>query len=249
MHSTKYIIGFVLAMTSIVALLLTSLFSLWKEKSDENEAIFNKRSILKAVGNDLGKSVDDLADEDVKQIFSERIDQKVLDMKGNEVESATVAERGYKGNMAEHIDMAKERKLEEGERLLPLFVYNKSDGGKYYILSVRGNGLWDEIWGNIALSDDQKTVVGATFDHKAETPGLGAEIKDNPAFAKQFEGKKIYSESNEYTSVIVKKGGARNQASEVDGISGATVTGDGVTEMLVRGIKYYEPYFKNLKKS
>ena len=151
------------------------------------------------------------------------------------------------GVLAEKIDMAKERKKPESERLLPLFIYEQG-GEKYYIVSVRGNGLWDEIWGNIALESDLSTITGAAFDHKGETPGLGAEIKDNPNFAKKFKGKKIYDEG-EYVSVTVRKGGAKDPEHDVDGISGATVTADGVTEMLHRGIKYYEPYFKTLKQS
>ena len=92
------------------------------------------------------------------------------------------------------------------------------------------------------------TIAGVSFDHQGETPGLGAEIKDNPMFPKQFEGTKIYDDAGTYRSVMVRKGGRKNKIHEVDGISGATVTADGVTEMLVRGIKYYEPYFSKLKK-
>ena len=77
---------------------------------------------------------------------------------------------------------------------------------KFILVSVRGSGLWDEIWGSIALEDDFNTITGATFDHKGETPGLGAEIKDNPKFPSQFVGKKIYDENGEYVSVQVKKG-------------------------------------------
>ena len=79
-----------------------------------------------------------------------------------------------------------------------------------------------------------------------ETPGLGAEIKDNPTFANNFKGKKIYKDG-EYVSINVRKGGARDKWHDVDGISGATVTADGVDEMLYRGIKYYEPYFEKAK--
>ena len=90
-------------------------------------------------------------------------------------------------------------------------------------------------------------MAGASFDHKGETPGLGAEIKDNPAFSKQFKGRKLYDADGNYTSIVVRKGGAKNKTHEVDGISGATVTADGVGEMLYRGIKYYEPYFNQLR--
>ena len=97
------------------------------------------------------------------------------------------------------------------------------------------------------MKEDLVTVAGASFDHAGETPGLGAEIKDNPGFAAQFPGKSLYNEGGEYTSVIVKKGGAKNPTYEVDGISGATVTCDGVTDMLYDGIKYYKPYFESIK--
>src|SRR5690606_7287922 len=119
------------------------------------------------------------------------------------------------------------------------YVYAGDDGKKFFILSVRGSGLWDEIWGNVALEEDLRTLAGASFDHKGETPGLGAEIKDNPAFSAQFLGKTIYDQTGEFTSVTVRKGGAKDPANEVDGISGATITCNGVTEMLDRGIQYY----------
>jgi len=138
-------------------------------------------------------------------------------------------------------------KKDEADRVLPLFVYTKKDGSKYYILSAAGKGLWDVIWGCVALEDDLKTIAGVSFDHKAETPGLGAEIKDNKAWVAQFAGKKIYDESGTYTSVYVRKGGAKDMNYEVDGISGATITANGVSEMLNRGLKYYEPYLSGIK--
>ena len=151
------------------------------------------------------------------------------------------------GELAENIDMAREEKKPLDDQRLPVYVYNSSKG-KIYVVSVRGSGLWDKIWGNIALQDDFNTVVGATFDHAGETPGLGAEIKDNPGFAAQFTGKKLYDASGDYTSIEVVKGVAKDPLHQVDGISGATVTSVGVGEMLERGLAYYEPYFEKLKK-
>ena len=107
--------------------------------------------------------------------------------------------------------------------------------------------MWDTIWGNIAFEDDLNTIAGVSFDHTAETPGLGAEIKDNAAWANQFVGKKIYNDDGSFRSVFVRKGGAKDPVFEVDGISGATITADGVTEMLARGLKYYEPFLNTVK--
>ncbi|MBK7342947.1 MAG: NADH:ubiquinone reductase (Na(+)-transporting) subunit C [Saprospiraceae bacterium] len=239
MHSTNYIIRFVLIMTTLAALVLASLNTILGPKHAMNEKIYNKRAILAAVKDHLdGAKLEEMSDKQVEEIFKSSIKQEVLNMSGDVVE----------GQVAETIDLAKEKKKPESDRLLPLYIYANQAGEQYYIVSVRGSGLWDEIWGSIALEKDLRTVAGASFDHKGETPGLGAEIKDNPAFPDQFPGKKIIDDQGTYTSVIVKKGGATNPVNEVDAISGATVTSNGVTEMLYRGINYYQPYFSKLEK-
>lgn len=236
MHSSNYIIRFVLIMTSVAALVLAALNTVLADRHQSNEKVYNRRAVLAAVENQLGtpKSLDELSDEEVNELFNTKITQQVLNMEGDIIE----------GKTAESVNMAKEKKKPESERLLPLYRFSSSNGNDYYILSIRGNGLWDEIWGFIAVEDDLRTVAGASFDHTGETPGLGAEIKDNPTFSAQFEGKTIYADNGDYTSVVVRKGGAVNDAYEVDGISGATVTADGVSEMLYRGIRYYEPFFE-----
>ena len=238
MNNTNYIFFFVLILSVVVALVLSGLLEVTKSQAALNEEIFNKRAILSAVEDYLpdNKTVDDLSDDEVLGIFNDQMEQIVLRTNGETID----------GIQADDIDMAKERKKPEADRQLPLFIY-QSGGQKFYIVAVRGNGLWDEIWGNIALKSDLNTIAGAAFDHKGETPGLGAEIKDNPSFPAQFEGKKLYNENGEYLSVDVVKGGVKNPDHQVDAISGATVTGDGVAEMLYRGIKYYEPYLTKLK--
>jgi len=238
MSGTNYIVVFVLVLTVTVAVLLTGLREVTKAGAERNEAIFNKRAILLAVENHLGgQTVSQLSDDDVAKVFDEQVKQVTFNMNGEVVEDVK----------AENVDLAKEKKKPVEDRLLPLYVFNeKETKNKFYILCVRGNGLWDEIWGNIALEDDLTTVAGAAFDHKGETPGLGAEIKDNPSFRKQFEDKKIYNDNGEFVSVTVRKGGGRNEH-EVDGISGATVTADGVTKMLKKGISYYEPVLDKIK--
>jgi Na+-transporting NADH:ubiquinone oxidoreductase subunit C len=144
------------------------------------------------------------------------------------------------------VDMSKEKKKAEEERKFPLYVYDSPEG-KLYLLSVRGSGLWDEIWGTVALKPDLNTIAGVAFDHKAETPGLGAEIKDNPAFPEQFKGKELYNKEGEYVAVNIRKGGVRDKAHDIDVISGATVTSVGVEEMLYKGIKSYQPYLSKIQ--
>ena len=247
MHSTNYIVGFVAIMTTIVAIVLTALFLGLKDKSDQNAAIFNKRAILSAIKGQLEKDPKDMSDEEILEVFNSKIEQVTLDMSGNEVPATEIEALGYKGGQAENIDMKKEKKKPEEDRVLPLYIFD-TGSEKIYIISVRGNGLWDEIWGNIAIDSDLNTIVGAAFDHQGETPGLGAEIKDNPSFPNMFKGKKIYDESGKYLSVVgVKGGNTKSNPHKVDVIAGATVTSDGVSEMMVRGIKYYEPYFNKIQ--
>ena len=236
MHNTRYVVLFVTMLTVVVALVLSSMAVGLKPIHERNEAIYNKKAILSALENYLDAKPSDMDDAQVQQIFDEQIEQVVIDMDGEVV-----------GDMlAEDVELAKEEKKPLSEQKLPLYIYN-SPKGKVYVTSVRGSGLWDKIWGNIALESDFSTIAGATFDHAGETPGLGAEIKDNPSFAAQFKGKKIYNQAGDYTSVQVVKGRAKDPMHEVDGISGATVTCVGVGEMLERGLEYYESYFEKIK--
>lgn len=233
----KRIMLFTLGMTTVVALVLGLLFFGLKPIHEANEAVSAKRAILAAVSNYLPSPVTALSDDDIQALFDSSMEQYAITPTGDIVE----------GEIAENVDLSIEYKRPEMDRIYPLYIYNADDGEKYYILSVRGNGLWDEIWGNVALKGDLATIAGVSFDHKGETPGLGAEIKDNAKFQEQFQDKTIFGYNGTYSSVIVRKGGAQNPEYEVDGISGATVTANGVSEMLNRGIAYYLPYIKRVQ--
>ena len=233
--STKYIYTFGVIMTVVVALVLAGFRTITAEQAAVNEDIFNKREILATVAEpmaDAGMPIDNLTDAEVLEVFNDNVEQILVNSNGQQAEGVNFAT----------FDLAKEYKKPAAQRVYPVYVFNL-DGDQYYVFSVRGNGLWDAIWGNIALASDLNTVTGASFDHAGETPGLGAEIKDNAGWKAQFRGKKIY-DGNEFVSIIVRKGGAVDQEHEVDGLSGATVTGDGVTKMLYNGLKAYEPYIE-----
>ena len=132
---------------------------------------------------------------------------------------------------------------------LPVFIYTSPESGeKYYVMPLRGNGLWGAVWGYLSLKSDLETVYGVKFDHESETPGLGAEITTD-WFQSQFPGKAVFNEENEVALTVLK--GRGNQLGEytVDGISGATITGNGVDDMLKEDLASYTAYFKTLKKS
>ncbi|AZQ42782.1 Na(+)-translocating NADH-quinone reductase subunit C [Nonlabens ponticola] len=144
------------------------------------------------------------------------------------------------------VDLKKELKKPVEEQAFPLYVADV-EGTQYYIVPLRGKGLWDAIWGYVALKDDVNTIKGAVFDHKGETPGLGAEITQG-WFKKRFDDEKIMDESGNFIGVSVAKGyqgGENKDDNAVDAIAGATITGDGVTDMISERLKNYLPYFKS----
>lgn len=238
--STRYIYTFGLIMTVVVALTLAGLKTLTQPLADRNEEVFNKRAILDAVNTPYqaanSKSIADLSDAEVLEIFETQVEQYVVDGNGQVLD----------GQLAIQVNMPAEKKKAEAERVYP--IYKMDIGGKnYYVFSVIGNGLWDIIWGNIAVENDFSTIAGVSFDHAGETPGLGAEIKDNSGWKAQFLGKQIF-DGNKLVGVNVKKGGATEGSQyEVDGLSGATITADGVTDMILNGFKAYEDYIKSQK--
>ncbi len=221
-------------MTTVVAVVLALAATGLKDMQDKNVELANKREILKSVG--LGDA------EDVNTVYDNSIIEMVVNSKGE------IIETDAEGNplIASKIDTKSEGRKPLEKRYLPLYKY-KSDKGEFaYIVPMRGAGLWDEIWGVIAISDDFNTVFGASFDHKSETPGLGAEIAGRD-FQKQFLGKKLFDEQGNFKSVRVIKGAITQPNHQVDGISGGTITSDGVDEMLYSDINNYLPFFDKLK--
>lgn len=130
---------------------------------------------------------------------------------------------------------------DEGDK--KLYICTFENGEKAFIVYVSGVGLWGPIWGYVAFKNDFNTIYGTTFDHKGETPGLGAEINTD-WFSAQFNDKQIF-ENGEYTSVKVVKGGAdKSNKHEVDAISGGTITSKALEAMLLNSLKSYTNFFK-----
>lgn len=179
---------------------------------------------------------------EAEELFKQYIiKQVVLNNKGEEVSGSVAA---FDIDLKKELDKVKTGN--QDNQLFPLFVCNK-EGKTFYVIPVRGKGLWGPIWGYISLEGDMNSIYGASFGHKSETPGLGAEI-ETQKFQQQFIGKKIFDESGNFVSVKVVKGGAApNDIHGVDAVSGATITSNGVTEMFKRTLNNYIPYFKKTK--
>lgn len=125
-------------------------------------------------------------------------------------------------------------------------VYEVSiEGENAYIIPISGSGLWGAIWGYLAIEDDGSTIYGADFGHAGETPGLGAEIAER-SFGIQFEGKEIIKDGNFLSVAVVKPGQTNTRRDYVDGISGGTITSQGVDKMLLHSVGEYEKFLMKL---
>lgn len=225
-NSNTYTLVYASVMVVIVAFLLAFVSSSLKDKQNENVELDKKKQILSALNVDVKGA-------DVAQLYTEIVKQEPLLAADGSVKAET-------GAFA--IDSKMENAKPLAERNLPLFVC-QIDSATKYVLPVYGAGLWGPIWGYVALNDDKSTVYGVYFSHAGETPGLGAEITSMP-FKSQFPGKQI-AKNGEFTSIaIVKPGKVDDSRDYVNGISGGTITSQGVDAMLLEGLGQYVNFLK-----
>lgn len=239
----SYTILFAIAMVLIVGAVLAYAAESLKPNIDENKRLEKQQNILYAMGvneNDES-SANFVSTNKVAGEFAKYITKQLI-IEGNNV---TENDEAYL------IDVKKEQAAAKAGnvRKLPLFVGEK-DGKTFYIAPILGKGLWDAIWAYVAL-DENMVVQGAYFDHKGETPGLGANIKQR-FFMDDFIGEHLLDASGAFKGIDVAKGNAdpkndEKTDNEVDAIAGATITGNGVSAMIKSDLKLYEPFFKNLK--
>ena len=211
----------------------------------ENERVEKQQNILYAMGindNEGGGSVEFIAKDRVEQVFTEHIkEQLVID--GDQV---TQNDEAYLIDMKQQLAAQKNGINPK----LPVFIGEK-DGETYHILPMYGKGLWDAIWGFIAL-DDNMTVQGVYFDHKAETPGLGANIKER-FFMDDFKGESIMEDGRMVGIKVIK--GNNDPVNEnkddnaVDALAGATITGNGVTAMISESLNLYKDYLESIREN
>jgi len=237
-----YTVFFAVGMVVVVGALLAFLASFFKPTIDENKRIEKQQNILYAMGvNDNDESSAIFVSKDVVgETFSKYITKQLVIQGGNVSEN----DQAYLIDVKKEQTAAKEGK----DRRFPLFVGEK-DGKKFYIAPIRGKGLWDAIWGYVAM-DENMVVQGAYFDHKGETAGLGANIKLR-FFMDDFIGEHLFK-GGEFVGIEVSKSNndPKNEDktdNQVDAIAGATITGNGVSAMIKVELRNYVPYFTNLK--
>jgi len=250
-NSNTYAFIYALILVIIVAATLATASLVLKKPQERNIEIEKKLNIIASVGKDIGLSEAKSKNNFVEETYDKYIvDSFIVDGNGNEHEGdAFRIDMAEEYNKIKAIITAKESEKQDllAQLQLPVFVCKEDNGVLKYVIPVRGAGLWGPLWGYISLNDDFNTIFGAVFDHKGETPGLGAEISTT-AFANQFIGKEIFS-GEIFTSVKVIKGGTtKNDRHAVDAISGGTITSNGVGAMLKDCLEQYKAFFIKMKK-
>jgi len=234
-QSNLYIVIYSAVLTVVCGGLLALASEGLKEKQQYNIALEQKQNILATV-------VELKEGQDVNSLYAQLVKEFVVDYQGNIKD----------GIKPQNVNLATEYKKPAEQRLLPIYEFkNTSDSSKidYVVLPVYGFGLWNDIWGFIALESDMNTIRGVKFDHKGETPGLGARIASDEEVQARYKGKSIYEDSK-LVSVTMMKGEGNDYGSDphkVDGMSGATLTAKGVNSMFKDYLLSYENYLKKKK--
>ena len=223
--SNRYIFTFSAIMVIAVATLLSLAATLLQPAQERNLEIEKKKNMLESINIAATReNTETLYEKYIKEGF-------VINAKGELVE----------GVDAFTVVLKNEQKKPTDEQYLPVFKAVPDDGKDVIIIPVEGKGLWGPIFGYVSLESDMNTIYGVNFDHKGETPGLGAEINTSE-FESQFHGKKLF-DSDKFISVQVLKGGAPDgDIHGVDAISGGTITSKGLQNMLFDCIEKYNTY-------
>lgn len=230
-------------MVIVVGTLLAFLASALRPNIQENERFEKQQNILYAMGvseNEDEGSVNFVPTDKVEGEFKSYIKEQLV-IEGEKVSKDSTA---YLIDLKKELAAAKKGKTPR----LPLFIGEK-DGKKSYIIPMYGKGLWDAIWGFVSL-DENMVVQGVYFDHKAETPGLGANIKQR-YFMDDFSGESILK-GTQFAGISVAKGNNDpvnkiKDDNEVDALAGATITGNGVSAMIKESVNLYKDYLETIR--
>ena len=223
-NSNSYTIIYSAVIVVIVAFLLAFVFQGLKPQQDANVALDKKKQILNAL------NIRDLSNEVADKTYKEVVEaDEIIDVQGH------VLNAGKPGGEQAGFKL-ESKDYKEGR--LALYVC-KVNGQRKYVIPVYGMGLWGPISGYIALNEDKATVYGVYFNHESETAGLGAEIKDNAAWQAKFQGKKLFAGGNDKAIALGVEKKVDDPATQVDAVTGATLTSNGVRDMLHEGLSKY----------
>jgi Na+-transporting NADH:ubiquinone oxidoreductase subunit C len=239
MFSNRYIFIYATILIVVISALLSTTAKFLQPFQMRNIRIEKIQDILSSAGIVSKRST-------AETLFEKHIvEQLLIDRHGNLVNDGRIA---FEVNLRD--ELRRLRDLEAGrstvEPVFPLFV-SEYNNQTLYVVPLFGSGLWGPLWGYAALYNDFSTIAGVVFDHQGETPGLGSQVADR-SFQNQFKGKKIFDNQDRFRSVVLVKGGVANSSIPnehgVDAITGGTITGDGLSDMLRVSLENYVTFFR-----
>ena len=228
-NNNTYTIVYATIVVVIVAFLLSFVSKVLEPQSLANERIDKKKQILASL------NIRELSKDSVESYYNKVIVcDEIVNSSGEVIKDGSLKDKdGFAVSMKE---INKDN--------LPVYVCQVGEGdqGTKYVFPLSGKGLWGAIWGYIALDSDLNTVYGTYFSHQSETAGLGALITEK-AFQGQFQGKKIHKDGSQSIDLsVVKTGQVKDVNVQCDGITGATLTSNGVSEMLASSMGKYKEF-------
>ncbi len=237
-NSTRYTFLFAVIVCVVCGVLLSAVSEGFRKQRELNEELDVKKNILKAV--ELKQPIaPKMKAAEILEVYDSKIEELVIDGNGQVIEGKKPAQLTEKDKDAH-----------------PLYVYREEGEAVSYAFPIVGQGLWSTLYGYLAVEKDASTIRGITFYKHGETPGLGGEIEKD-WFQQNFKGKKIYSITDQkLTPIAVVKGKASEVYKDapelleyhVDGITAATLTCNGVTDMMDKWIKIYDSYLSKIRK-
>mgnify|MGYP006078669137 FL=1 len=233
--SNLYTFLFATIMVFVIAIVLAYTSQSLKGLQKENIRKEKMQNILSTVGVITNR-------EGAEELYDKYIEEQIAVQNDGSIDPAI--------DVFNDIKLVLELRKSPENQNFPLYVAN-IDSERFYIIPIRGNGLWNAIWGYISLKEDLNTVKGVVFDHAQETAGLGAEITQD-WFKERFINEKLFDSDNNLIGITVSKtnndpNNEDKEDFEVDAISGATITGDGVSDMIKERLEHYVPYLNTLR--
>jgi Na+-transporting NADH:ubiquinone oxidoreductase subunit C len=256
-RSSTYIIGFAAAVCLVCGLLVASSAVALKPLQEENAILDRQKKVLIVAG--LMRNDEEKSPEEIKSLFNNNIEARIVVLKTGKYnvkgDTKTFDQKKVTADPTTSIAAPTNK---AGVPRVPneAMVYIKRDGKKVdrLILPVEGKGLWSTLYGYIALSDDANTIKGLIFYKHGETPGLGGEI-ENPLWTRLWPGKLVFDvdkggQPTKTPKIEVVKGQAQpGNKYQIDGLSGATITGRGVTHLVQFWVgQQFGPYLVNFRK-
>ena len=261
--SNGYVLGFAVLVCVVVSTGLALTATSLRERQAEAAEFDRQKNVMVAAG--LIQEGDPRPAAALKQLYAERVTEQVLDTQTGQLladkksaevaqlnkEAADAAKKSAAGQSLSPADESKALKA-AAARYRALAVAKADDGGSVYVLPISGKGLWSTLYGYLALESDANTVRGVTFYQHGETPGLGGEV-DNAEWKANWKGKTILDEQGKLVGITVKKGRVdpslpAEKQHYVDGLSGATITSNGVTKFVKADLQTFEPYLAQIRK-